>query len=44
MIANEVLLAVDLSSCSGRFVTLTKLDVFLSEQYAKVSCAFSLPK
>lgn len=44
MIANEVLLLGDLSSCSGRFVALSKLDIFLSEQYAKVSCAFPLPK
>lgn len=44
MIANEILLAGDLSSCSGRFVALTKLDLFPSEPYAKVSCAFPLPK
>lgn len=44
MIVKEVLLAEDLSSCSKRFLALTKLDVFLSKLYAKVSCAFPLSK
>lgn len=44
MIANEIFLAGDLSSFSRRFVALTKLDIFPSEPYAKVSCAFPLPK
>lgn len=31
MIANEIVLGGDISSCSGRFVALTKLRLFPSE-------------
>lgn len=42
--SNEVLLAGYLSNYSGRFVTLAKLNIFLSEQYVKVICTISTAK
>lgn len=44
MMSNEVLLAGYLSNYSGRFVTLAKLNIFLSEQYVKVICTISTAK